>query len=67
MAGPESEPRTVIHETMAVKSLAAPDKRYAGHQKMPASIRCVVPQAAIKAPNNQKIGVNGTSRRRRMK
>jgi hypothetical protein len=58
---------TVAHETAAVNSLAAPDSRYAGHQKIVASIRCVIPQAAMNAQNSQKIGRNGTSGRRRVK
>jgi hypothetical protein len=32
-----------------------------GHQKITASIRCVVPQARMKATNSQKIARKGTS------
>ncbi len=58
---------TVTHETTAVNNLISPAKRYAGHQKITASIRCVVPHARMKVTNSQKIAGNGTSFRRKTK
>ena len=43
--------KTVSHETTAVTALAAPESRYQGYQKMPASIRCVIPHETMNAPN----------------
>ena len=57
--------KTVTQETTAVNNLISPATRYAGHQKMTASIRCVVPHARMKATNSQKIVGNGTSFRRK--
>ena len=52
---------TVTQEATAVNNLITPAKRYAGHQKITASIRCVVPHARMKVTNSQKIVGNGTS------
>ncbi len=42
---------TVDHDTRAVRNFRTPASRYAGHQKMIASIKCVNPQARMKAVN----------------
>src|SRR5258706_15083601 len=50
---------TVAHETAAVSSFTAPERRYHGCQKIVASMRCPVPHARMNAPKSQKIGGNG--------
>src|SRR5258705_4399713 len=58
---------TVVHDTSAVHTFTRPEKRYHGCQKIVASIRWPKPQKKMKAANSQKMGRNGTSRRRQTK